>query len=391
MPLVRGNLTIRTYYNLLLLGIFAASAVIIIIIVNVSTKELALSDARERARILLDRNLATHTYFSHELKPKVFALTDPYRSREYFDPSWMSSTYAVREIDRRFRMLNGGQYYYKECAVNARSPQNEADPYERAFIERLNSEPSLVEQAGVRTLDGKPFFVVLRRGEVLEDACLRCHSSPSAAPDDLVKQYGPNRSFSRGVGDVVSAISIRVPLEVPYAQANRQTLLLSAVFLGILAMLYVLKMTLSRRMIFGPLEKVRDKAMEIAKDERRLGETIDLSSGPELDDLAAAFNTLSGNLQQSRDHLEETVAQRTSELQKALENVRRLGGLLPICMSCKKIRDDAGYWKQIEVYIRDHSEAEFSHGLCPDCAARLYPDYFKDEDAAAGESDGTQG
>jgi hypothetical protein len=56
------------------------------------------------------------------------------------------------------------------------------------------------------------------------------------------------------------------------------------------------------------------------------------------------------------------------ELRQALANVRTLSGLIPICASCMKIRDDQGYWKQLEVYIRDHSEAEFSHGLCPDCA-----------------------
>ena len=61
------------------------------------------------------------------------------------------------------------------------------------------------------------------------------------------------------------------------------------------------------------------------------------------------------------------------ELQEALRNVRTLNGLLPICASCKKIRDDKGYWNQIECYIREHSNAEFSHGICPDCAKKLYP------------------
>ena len=60
----------------------------------------------------------------------------------------------------------------------------------------------------------------------------------------------------------------------------------------------------------------------------------------------------------------------------ALANIKTLKGLMPICSSCKKIRDDAGYWKQIEVYIRDHSEAQFSHGICPECAAKLYPGYY---------------
>lgn len=60
-------------------------------------------------------------------------------------------------------------------------------------------------------------------------------------------------------------------------------------------------------------------------------------------------------------------------LQVALKKVKLLSGFLPICSSCKKIRDDKGYWNQIELYIRDHSEAEFSHSICPECAEKLFP------------------
>jgi len=60
------------------------------------------------------------------------------------------------------------------------------------------------------------------------------------------------------------------------------------------------------------------------------------------------------------------------EKEKALLELKILSGLLPICASCKKIRDDKGYWNQIELYIRDRSEADFSHGICPDCAEKLY-------------------
>lgn len=63
------------------------------------------------------------------------------------------------------------------------------------------------------------------------------------------------------------------------------------------------------------------------------------------------------------------------ELQEALANVKTLSGLLPICASCKKIRDDKGYWNRIEEYIRDRTEAEFSHSICPDCRKKLYPGY----------------
>jgi PAS domain S-box-containing protein len=67
------------------------------------------------------------------------------------------------------------------------------------------------------------------------------------------------------------------------------------------------------------------------------------------------------------------------ELKKALSQVKALSGLLPICASCKRIRNGEGRWEQMEEYIRDRSEAEFSHGICPECAQELYPDYFNDK------------
>ena len=76
-----------------------------------------------------------------------------------------------------------------------------------------------------------------------------------------------------------------------------------------------------------------------------------------------------------RKQAEEEREKLILKLQKALSEVKTLSGFLPICASCKKIRDDKGYWNQIESYIKDHSEAQFSHGICPDCAQKLYPDF----------------
>jgi PAS domain S-box-containing protein len=70
---------------------------------------------------------------------------------------------------------------------------------------------------------------------------------------------------------------------------------------------------------------------------------------------------------------EQALQKEKDRLTDALAKTKKLSGMLPICSSCKKIRDDKGYWNQIESYIRNHSEAEFSHGICPECAKKLYP------------------
>ncbi|MBI3877904.1 MAG: response regulator [Verrucomicrobia bacterium] len=76
----------------------------------------------------------------------------------------------------------------------------------------------------------------------------------------------------------------------------------------------------------------------------------------------------------SRKQLEEERERLIGELRSALQNVKTLRGLLPVCASCKRIRDDDGYWEQVDTYLANHSLAQVSHGMCPDCLRTLYPD-----------------
>jgi hypothetical protein len=86
-----------------------------------------------------------------------------------------------------------------------------------------------------------------------------------------------------------------------------------------------------------------------------------------------------------------TERKRTEEaLREAFDQIKTLRGIVPICASCKKIRDDQGYWNQVEVYVHNHTEAEFSHSICPECAKKLYPELELD-DAERPQSPGDQG
>lgn len=80
----------------------------------------------------------------------------------------------------------------------------------------------------------------------------------------------------------------------------------------------------------------------------------------------------------ARKAREQELLMRTQELERALREVKALRGLIPICAKCKRVRTDTGDWQRLEVYIQDHSEAEFSHGVCQVCMKEVYPDVFKD-------------
>jgi len=76
-----------------------------------------------------------------------------------------------------------------------------------------------------------------------------------------------------------------------------------------------------------------------------------------------------------RNRLKEERENLIKELTDALSKVKILSGLLPICAGCKKIRNDKGYWEQVELYLKEHADIEFTHGFCPDCIQKLYPEF----------------
>jgi hypothetical protein len=92
----------------------------------------------------------------------------------------------------------------------------------------------------------------------------------------------------------------------------------------------------------------------------------------------AVFKDPATELQEHILILIHSLRVKQQELKEALDEVKTLSGLLPICSSCKKIRDDHGYWKQIDAYLTSHSDLLFSHGICPDCIKELYPEVYEE-------------
>ncbi len=309
--------SLNGYLVVSIIALFLLTAAGAVLLVNHNNRMVAVHEAEEKAMILLNRNLATHTYFTNELKPRILDFTDKYRPAGYFDPSWMSSTYAVREIDKIFKGISTGDYYYKECAINARSPENEADPFERAFIEEVRRNPGLTFRSEIRDIAGKPQLVVMRRGETMEAPCIRCHGEPGEAPSGLLSRFGKERSFHRSVGELVSAISIHVPLSAAYADAMRFSWGLIALLLALFAALGTALYALNRRLLFKPLVAVRDEARRISAQGGGAGEEIPLPAMQELRDLTSAFNAMSADVARHQAELESRVAARTRDLSEA--------------------------------------------------------------------------
>jgi methyl-accepting chemotaxis protein len=304
-----GSVNIGALLSVVIGMMFVIMTALTIVLVRNNMRQQALVEAEAKMRLMLDRIMAAHTYFSQILKPNLLVWSEPFRTADYFDPSWMSSTYAVREMEKYFETLSPVNYYYKDAATNARNPENEADAEEATFIEELKTNPSLEERSSVRTINGTPYLVVLRKGEVMGESCLLCHGNPQDAPAELVRQYGPERSFHReaDLGNIISAVSVRVPLADAYAGADRVSLQLSGALVALLGLFLVVQFWLSRQLVFAPLARLRDKALQISMQDEHLGEQIPIPFGGELGALTHAFNAMSIHLRDGRDHLEARV------------------------------------------------------------------------------------
>ena len=117
---------------------------------------------------------------------------------------------------------------------------------------------------------------------------------------------------------------------------------------------------------------IRYETIRVRKDGSPISVSITVSPVKGTDGQVIGASSIARDITERKQEEAERL-QLIRELTNALQHVKTLSGLLPICSCCKKIRDDQGYWQSVEVYVRNHSDAEFSHSICPDCLAREYP------------------
>lgn len=131
---------------------------------------------------------------------------------------------------------------------------------------------------------------------------------------------------------------------------------------------------ISRKNIFGmPLKGLQASLAHLTWQVNQVAEG-DLNQQVHfLGSFSDSFNRMISSLKEKKI-LEQQILEKNLELEKAIKEIKTLSGIVPICMHCKKIRDDQGYWNQLEKFITEHSEAQFSHSICDNCIKKHYPD-----------------
>jgi methyl-accepting chemotaxis protein len=287
-----------------------------------------------------------------------------------------------------------------------RGPDDTAQDAYRATLETLRrmrrSNPDIAFLYVMRRDDDRTVFVVdsdeterqAPPGQVYEDAppTMQQGFHSPAVDDQLYRDewgvflsgYAPLR---HGEGRYLIGIDMNASEVAAKLKELRLTGLVSLLASMLLALLFA---HLLSRGLLARIVALSARCREIAMG--RFGARVEMRACDEFDDLIEAFNTMSERIREAheqeeralaelrvaRDGLQGLVEERTRELERAAERVQVLRGLLPVCSSCKKIRDDQGYWRQVEQFVAAHLDARVTHGICPDCAVKLYGDAAKD-------------
>jgi len=196
--------------------------------------------------------------------------------------------------------------------------------------------------------------------------------------DGVRRIFAYRQFFLEGGSSPYLYLRVGIPEEQALAPARKSFLRNLALVTVSLIAAVLTAWLLGHILIVRRLDRLVDAAMKVGQGDFSTRTRLDRVGG-ELGQLARSFDEMAQSLEKKELDRRQAMEEREkliAELQQAMSDVKVLSGMLP-CASCKKIRDDKGYWNRIEAYIGKHSNAQFSHGICPECARKLYPELYE--------------
>ncbi|WP_162096658.1 c-type heme family protein [Desulfotalea psychrophila] len=316
--------------------------VILLVVVDYELRQYSIEVAEEKARIIVQHKQDIINYVTHGIQPSISHLNDEADSLSIGSaPGWMTAGYVNKRIADYFKRFSSDQYYFKNAAVNARDARNEADLYEKKFLEKacLNSEGGPCSE--VIEFEGKPYYRYMQAQHIrFAKACMSCHGSPENAPADLVARYGRDRGFNKKVGDVSSILSIRIPLEETYRGIDRIILGLFALCAAFFAVIFFFQLFIAKRSMVTPIKRITAESTAITNGERPPGGKLTLSGGDELSELASAFSGMSQKFAHSQDSLEALLKERNEQLLELREQTQAyldIAAVMLIAFDCSGV------------------------------------------------------
>jgi HAMP domain-containing protein len=283
---------IGTKLNLLLTLVFVSGILISGTALSRVLQQRAEDEVASKAVSLIEMVNSLRSYTNTQVRPLLEPSLD---TQQKFIPEAVPS-YAVREV---FDILRNQKeytnYLYKDATLNPTNLRDQADDFETNLIERFRNEPGLQTLSGFRTQFGETLFYSARPFVITDQSCLRCHSTPEAAPKSHLASYGTNNGFGWKLNDIFATQIIYVPASNVFDSAHQVFSVVVGVLVIVFAAVVLLLNLLLRRTVLQPIRKITKIAQAVSTGD--MSSDFGQPSKDEIGALAIAFNRMKSSLQ----------------------------------------------------------------------------------------------
>lgn len=318
------NLKLAPKFTILLSLVFIIAIAISGAILSQATQQEAEHEVAYKGKILMEIMNSVRSYTNNEINPLVAPRIET--SKEFIPQSIPS--YSVRQVFEQLRQKsNYKDYFYKDAVINPTNLRNQTDDFEGNLVEQFKKNSNVKDLSGFTTREGEDVFYYAQPIIIKQQSCLRCHSTPEAAPKSQLATYGSQNGYGWELNRVLGTQTIYVPSDQVFAIARQNLLLFMGIFIGIFAIVILLINWLLKQAVIQPLRPMARLAQKISDEQfiTEQGEEADITSldkaakkSDELGQLARLFQRMANAIYIR----EQSFAQQVQQLRQKSEQVK---------------------------------------------------------------------
>lgn len=294
------NLNLSNKFNLLLILVVISGIVLSGVAFSSVLNQNAKNEVTTKAVLLMETISSVRNYTNEQVNP----LLEPRLDKESKFLPQLIPSYAAKEVFKNF-VKNPGykDYSYKDATLNPSNPQDKADRFETQIVEKFRKNSNLKEDSGYYSLPDEQLFYIARPIVVSEASCLRCHSTPQAAPKTQLATYGSKYGFGWKLNEIVGAQVIYVPASAIINRAHQNFML----FMGIVTVAFLVAIAITnillRMTVINPVKRIVKVANEVSTGNMNV--EFEQNSKDEIGMLSTAFNRMKISIAMAMDMLNQ--------------------------------------------------------------------------------------
>lgn len=293
------NFQLSQKFNILLITIFAIAVIVSGVAFSAILSRNTEQQVSAKATLLLQTMLSVRQYTLNQVAPELTPRLD---TETEFLPQTVPG-YSAREVFEDLRKNpEYNNFFYKEATLNPTNLRDQADSFETNLVKNFKTNSALKEMTGYRPSPAGDLFYIARPIVIAKESCLRCHSTPEAAPKSLLTTYGSANGFGWKLNDIVGAQVISVPASLVTNSTQHDFFLLMGIIATAFAAIFLLVNLLLKYTVIRPLNLMAKVANEVSLGNMQVD--FERVTNDEIGKLAAAFNRLKTSLVMAMNMLE---------------------------------------------------------------------------------------